>query len=104
MYPAPPSGDPAAMRSFALSLRVRAERIAAQAARLNLRVDRMKFEGPAASEFRDSMRVARRQAEAAAAEIKGVANYLLSASARLETEIAEWRRDQIAAVRQAESR
>jgi uncharacterized protein YukE len=89
-----PAGDPAAMRAYAGLLRKEAEAIAARAAWLARRVDRMTFEGPAAAVFRQSMLDARRSAEHAAADLKDVANQLLSGAARVETDITEWKRAQ----------
>ncbi|MGH2807398.1 MAG: hypothetical protein ACRDKT_08980 [Actinomycetota bacterium] len=93
--PAPgdaPVGDAAAMRAYAGLLRKEAEAIAARAAWLARRAERMSFEGPAAATFRQGMLDARRSAERAAADLKDVANHLLSGAARVETDSAEWKR------------
>ncbi len=84
-----PVGDPSAMRAFAAALRADAETIAARAAWLARRADRMSFEGPAASDFRQSMLDARRSAERASSDLREIANHILSAAARVETDIAD---------------
>ena len=89
-----PAGDPVSMRAYAGTLRKEAEAIAARAAWLARRADRMPFEGPAAGTFRQSMLDARRSAERAAADLKDVANQLLSGAARVETDLREWERAQ----------
>jgi uncharacterized protein YukE len=97
MFSAPgdvPVGDAAGMRAYAALLRKEAEAIAARAAWLARRVDRMTFEGPAAATFRQSMLDARRSAERAAADLKDSANQLLSGAARVETDVSEWKRAQ----------
>ena len=96
-----PVGDPAGMRAYAALLRKEAEAVASRAAWLARRVDRMAFEGPAASDFRQSMLDARRSAERAAADLKDVANQVLSVAARVETDITEWKRAQDYAKRDA---
>lgn len=87
-----PIGDPVAMRSFAAALRADAERVAARAAWLARRADRMSFEGPAASDLRQSMLDARRAAERASGDLRDLANQVLSAAARVETDIADYNR------------
>lgn len=87
-----PVGDPTAMRTFASSLRADAEAVAARAAWLARRAERMNFEGPAASTFRQSMLDTRRAAERASAELRDIANHVLSAAARVETDIADYNR------------
>ena len=89
-----PVGDPGAMRAYASLLRKEAEAIAARAAWIARRVERMNFVGPAAAAFRQSMLDARRSAERAAGDLKDVANQLLSGAARVETDISEWKRGQ----------
>ena len=88
----PPVGDPTAMRAFATALRADAEAVAARAAWLARRAERMTFEGPAASDFRQSMLDTRRAAERASAELRDIANHVLSAAARVETDIADYNR------------
>lgn len=88
----PPVGDPTAMRSYAAALRADAEAVAARAAWLARRAERMNFEGPAASDFRQSMLDTRRAAERASAELRDIANHILSAAARVETDIADYNR------------
>ena len=80
------------MRAFASSLRAEAEAIAARAAWLARRAGRMRFEGPAASAFKQTMLDARRSAERTSGELREIANYVLSATARLETDLLDWRR------------
>jgi uncharacterized protein YukE len=80
------------MRAFAGRLRKDSESIAARAAWLARRAGRMKFEGPAADGFRQEMLSARIDAERAAGELREIANRLLSAAARVETDIADSRR------------
>lgn len=87
-----PVGDPTAMRAFATALRADAEKVAARAAWLYRRADRMSFEGPAASNFRQSMLDARRSAERASADLREIANHILSAAARVETDLADYNR------------
>ena len=72
------------MRALAATLRKDSEAAAARAAWLARRVDRMKFEGPAADEFRQDMIRVRIDAERIAAELKEIANRLLSGAARVE--------------------
>ncbi len=86
------------MRAFAGALRADAEAIAARAAWLARRADRLRFEGPAASALRQSMLDARRAAERASGDLRDIANLVLSAAARLETDLLEWRRRQDAGV------
>ena len=78
------TGDPRAMRALATSLRKDSEVVAARAAWLARRVDRMKFEGPAADDLRQDMLRARIDADKIAAELKEIANRLLSGAARVE--------------------
>lgn len=93
-YGEAPAGDPTTMRAYAGSLRKEAEAIAARAAWLARRAERMAFEGPAAGAFRQSMLDARRSAERAAADLRDVANQILSGAARVETDMHEWKRTQ----------
>ena len=94
----PPVGDPVAMRALAASLRAESERLASRAAWLSRRAGRLKFEGPAAEELRQSMLTSRRAAERAAGDLKEIANRLLSAAARVETDIDAWQRQQLRGV------
>ena len=87
-----PMGDPAAMRSLASHLRTEAERLSSRAAWLDRRAGRMKFEGPAADEFGQTMLRSRRAAERAAGDLRDIANRILSAAARVETDLNDWQR------------
>lgn len=78
------TGDPKAMRALAAALRKDSEAVAARAAWLARRIDRMKFEGPAADAMRQDMIRTRIDAERIAAELKEIANRLLSGAARVE--------------------
>ncbi len=89
---AAPVGDPGAMRAFAALLRKEAESAASRAAWLDRRAARLKFEGPAADELSQTMLTTRRAADRAAGDLRDVANRVLSAAARVETDLAEWRR------------
>lgn len=89
---AKPVGDPAAMRSLATQLRSEAERLSSRAAWLARRSGRLKFEGPAADELSQAMLRSRRAAERAAGDLRDIANRILSAAARVETDLAEWER------------
>lgn len=80
------------MRSVASRLRKDSEAIAARAAWLARRAGRMRFEGPAAEDLKQEMLGARVEAERIGAELREIANRLLSASARVETELDEIRR------------
>lgn len=85
-------GDPRAMRRYAAALRKDADKLAARAAWLARRADRVKFEGPAADDLRQEMLAARVEAERAGGELRAIANRLLSAAARIETDLADARR------------
>jgi len=87
-----PVGDPAAMRSLAGELRAEAERLSSRAAWLARRSGRLKFEGPAADDLSQTMLRARRGAERAAADLRDIANRILSAAAKVETDLADWDR------------
>ena len=89
-----PVGDPAVMSAFATSLRKEAERLSSRVAWLDRRAGRLKFEGPAADDLSQTMLSSRRIAERAAGDLREVANRVLSAAARVETEIADWQRFQ----------
>ena len=89
-----PVRDPAGMRRFARGLRAEAEALASRAAWLARRADRATFEGPAAEPFRQSMLDSRRAVERASVELREIANYVLSAAARVETDQADWKRHQ----------
>jgi hypothetical protein len=80
------------MRTLATRLRKDSERVASRAAWLARRVGRMKFEGPAADDFRQAMLSSKIDAERAAGELREIANRLLSAAARIESDIADSRR------------
>lgn len=84
MTEATSTGDPRAMRALAATLRKDSEAVAARAAWLARRVDRMKFEGPAADALRQDMIRARIDADRTAMELKEIANRLLSGAARVE--------------------
>jgi hypothetical protein len=86
------------MRALAQSLRAESERLASRAAWLSRRAGRLKFEGPAAAELSQSMLTSRRSAERSAADLKEIANRLLSAAARVETDIDQWQRHQLRGV------
>ena len=85
-------GDPAAMRALAGTLRKESEKVAGRAAWLARRTGRMRFEGPAAEGFRQEMLSARIAAERVAGELREIANRLLSAAARIESDLADAKR------------
>ena len=85
-------GDPAGMRALAATLRKESERLSSRAAWLDRRAGRLKFEGPAADDLSQSMLSSRRASERAAVDLREIANRLLSAAARVETDIADWHR------------
>ena len=89
---AAPVGDPAAMRSLAAALRKEAERLASRTAWLDRRAGRLKFEGPAADDLSQTILSSRRAVERAAGDLREIANRLLSAAARVETDLADRRR------------
>jgi len=89
-----PVGDPAAMRSLATRLRKEAEHLSSRAAWLDRRAARLKFEGPAADELSQTMLRSRRAAERAAADLREIANRVLSVAAKVETDLDDWRRMQ----------
>ncbi|MBW3595264.1 MAG: hypothetical protein KY391_06760 [Actinobacteria bacterium] len=89
---APPAGDPVAMRSFATQLRKESELLSARAAWLDRRAGRLKFEGPAADELSQTMLRSRRAAERGAGDLREIANRVLSAAARVETDLDHWER------------
>ena len=91
-----PVGDPQAMRRLASSLRAEAEHLSSRSAWLSRRAGRLKFEGPAADELSQSMLTSQRVAERAAGDLKEIANRILSAAARVESDIADWQRRQAA--------
>ena len=80
------------MRAFASALRTEAEKLATRAAWLDRRSGRLKFDGPAADDLRQTMLTTRRAVDRAAGELREVANRVLSAAARVETDIADHRR------------
>jgi hypothetical protein len=80
------------MRRLARSMRAEAERLAVRSAWLNRRVGRLKFEGPAADDLRQAMLTSQRAAERAAADLKDIANRILSGASRVESDIADWHR------------
>ena len=84
------------MRRLASSLRAEAERLSARAAWLSRRAGRLKFEGPAADELSQTMLTSQRAAERAAGDLKEIANRILSAAARVESDIADWQKRQAA--------
>lgn len=84
------------MRRLASSLRAEAERLSARSAWLSRRAGRLKFEGPAADELSQSMLTSQRAAERAAGDLKEIANRILSAAARVESDIADWQKRQAA--------
>lgn len=90
-----PLGDPTAMRALAASLRKEAEALSSRAAWLARRAGRLKFEGPAADDLSQSMLTARRTAERAAGDLRDIANKVLSAAARVESDLADRRRAHI---------
>ena len=77
------------MRALAKGLRKDSEKVAARAAWLARRTGRMKFEGPAADDFRQEMLSARIDAEKVAGELREIANRLLSGAARVESDISD---------------
>ena len=87
-----PVGDPEAMRSLATRLRKEAEQLSSRAAWLDRRAGRLKFEGPAADDLIQTMLRSRRIAERAAGDLRDIANRLLSAAAKVETDLADWAR------------
>ena len=87
-----PVGDPAAMRSLAAHLRNEAESLSSRAAWLDRRAGRLKFEGPAADEFSQTMLRTRRVTERAAGDLRDIANRILSAAAKVETDLSDWQR------------
>lgn len=87
-----PIGDPVGMRAYASALRTEAERLAARAAWLDRRAGRLKFEGPAADDLSQTMLSTRRAIDRAAGDLRDVANRILSAAARVETDLADWHR------------
>ena len=91
-----PVGDPQGMRRLASSLRAEAERLSSRSAWLSRRAGRLKFEGPAADELSQTMLTSQRAAERAAGDLKEIANRILSAAARVESDIADWQRRQAA--------
>lgn len=74
---------------MASALRKEAEAVAGRAAWLARRAGRMRFEGPAADEFRQDMVRARIDADRIAGELREIANRILSGAARVETDLAE---------------
>lgn len=86
------------MRALASSLRTESERLSTRAAWLARRAGRLKFEGPAAEDLGQAMLTSRRAAERAAGDLKEIANRLLSAAARVETDLAAWQRDRLRGV------
>lgn len=87
-----PIGDPEAMRALASQLRKEAERLSSRAAWLDRRAGRLKFEGPAADDLIQTMLRSRRVAERAGGDLREIANRLLSAAAKVETDLSDWSR------------
>lgn len=77
------------MRALAASLRKEAEALSSRAAWLARRAGRLKFEGPAADHLSQSMLTSRRTAERAAGDLREIANRILSAAARVESDLAD---------------
>lgn len=86
------------MRALASALRKESEGLSSRAAWLDRRAGRLKFEGPAADDLSQSILSSRRIAERAAGDLREIANRLLSAAARVETDLADWRRMERGAV------
>jgi len=80
------------MRSLAAHLRNEAERLSARAAWLARRSGRLKFEGPAADALSQSLLRSRRSAERAAGDLRDIANKILSAAAKVESDLVDWER------------
>ena len=80
------------MRALATALRNEAEKLAARGAWLDRRAGRLKFEGPAADDLSQTMLTTRRAVDRAAGDLRDIANRVLSAAARVETDIADHRR------------
>ena len=80
------------MRSFAVTLRNEAEKLASRGAWLDRRAGRLKFEGPAADNLSQTMLTTRRAVDRTAGDLREVANRILSAAARVETDIADRKR------------
>jgi hypothetical protein len=87
-------GDPAAMRAEAAMLRSQAEALASLAQQLQARVESVEYEGPAATRFRGAMADQGRRAMQLAGELQDLANYVLRAAARVDAQIAEFRRQE----------
>ncbi len=77
-------GDPAAMRSVASMLRMRAETLAEVAARIDSQTTALAFEGPAAEEFRAAMVTRRQTAEGVVNQLLSLSDYVLRAAAEVE--------------------
>jgi uncharacterized protein YukE len=87
-------GDPAMMRSEAYALRSQAEALASLAQQLQGRIESLTFEGPAADRFRSAMTERYQEALRLAGELQDLSQYVLSAAARVEGQIAELRRQE----------
>jgi uncharacterized protein YukE len=78
------TGDPAAMRSSAARLRLRAETVATAAAQVANRVDGMVYAGPAADRFRLEMSDQHMRVQRAAGRFIELADTLVRTAAQVE--------------------
>ena len=77
-------GDPAGMRAAAAMLRMRAETLSELASRVDLQVQGLAFEGPAADQFRESMLQHRQTVDSLVSQLAAVADEILRSAAEVE--------------------